>query len=188
MWCRIFLELKLLHLFAAFLVVLVEADATFEFDLAAYGGRMVECENLSPQQPPRTHSAAMAAQYQEYIYQSGIKSSNYQPRLLGQIQSKPKSRNEEAENFNMEEYQAMQKAVVIAVSSTWVTEKYRGLQLTATLATHYYLNPVHCILNIYKEFIDPVATLETQRQRYPTEEQEQSRNRYSLESVLNVNP
>nr|GEU35933.1 RNA-directed DNA polymerase, eukaryota, reverse transcriptase zinc-binding domain protein [Tanacetum cinerariifolium] len=40
----------------------------------------------------------------------------------------------------------------------------------------------------YKEFIDPVATLETQRQRYPTEEQEQSRNRCSLESVLNVNP
>ncbi|GKD56219.1 hypothetical protein Tco_1289606 [Tanacetum coccineum] len=37
-----------------FIVTLVEADATLEFALAAYGGRMVECENLSPQQPPQT--------------------------------------------------------------------------------------------------------------------------------------
>ncbi|GJR96082.1 RNA-directed DNA polymerase, eukaryota [Tanacetum coccineum] len=41
--------------FMAFLVVLVEADNTLEFAPAAYGGRMVKCENLSPQQPPRTH-------------------------------------------------------------------------------------------------------------------------------------
>ncbi|GJU53923.1 uncharacterized PKHD-type hydroxylase-like protein [Tanacetum coccineum] len=52
MWWRIFLELKLLNLFTAFLIVLVEAAATLEFALAAYGGRMVERENLSPQQPP----------------------------------------------------------------------------------------------------------------------------------------
>ncbi|GJT00499.1 hypothetical protein Tco_0821668 [Tanacetum coccineum] len=47
--------------------------------------------------------------------------------------------------------------------------------LTATPATHYYLNPnipeVHHILNIYKELMDL-----TQRQRCATEEQEQSRN------------
>ncbi|GJT10615.1 hypothetical protein Tco_0857657 [Tanacetum coccineum] len=56
MWWRIFLELKLLHLFTAFFVMLVEADATLEFTLATYGGRMVERENLSPQQPPQTLS------------------------------------------------------------------------------------------------------------------------------------
>ncbi|GJW35631.1 hypothetical protein Tco_0058551 [Tanacetum coccineum] len=32
-------------------------------------------------------------------------------------------------------------SVVIPVSSTWVTTRYEGLQLTATPATHYYLNP-----------------------------------------------
>ncbi|GJX83086.1 hypothetical protein Tco_0332567 [Tanacetum coccineum] len=40
----------------SFLVVLVEAAETLEFALAAYSGRMVEYENLSPQQPPRTHT------------------------------------------------------------------------------------------------------------------------------------
>ncbi|GJV89493.1 RNA-directed DNA polymerase, eukaryota [Tanacetum coccineum] len=33
---------------------LYEAAETLDFALAAQGGRMVECENLSPQQPPRT--------------------------------------------------------------------------------------------------------------------------------------
>ncbi|GJS50840.1 histone H3-like centromeric protein HTR12, partial [Tanacetum coccineum] len=40
----------------------------------------------------------------------------------------------------------------------------------------------------YKEFINPVPTLQIQRQRCSTEEQEQSRNRYSIASLLNVNP
>ncbi|GKA02460.1 hypothetical protein Tco_0675125 [Tanacetum coccineum] len=67
MWWRIFLELKLLHLFTAFFVMLVEADATLEFALATYGGRMVERENLSPQQPPQTllydHSLMLTASF-----------------------------------------------------------------------------------------------------------------------------
>ncbi|GJU83150.1 hypothetical protein Tco_1285515 [Tanacetum coccineum] len=40
MWWHIFLELKLLHLFTACFVVLVEADAILECALAAYDGRM----------------------------------------------------------------------------------------------------------------------------------------------------
>ncbi|GJR29917.1 RNA-directed DNA polymerase, eukaryota, reverse transcriptase zinc-binding domain protein [Tanacetum coccineum] len=42
------------QLFTVFLVVLVEVAATLKFALAAFDGRMVERENLSPQQPPRT--------------------------------------------------------------------------------------------------------------------------------------
>ncbi|GKA32893.1 NAD-dependent protein deacylase SRT2, partial [Tanacetum coccineum] len=42
------------QLFTVFLVVLVEVAATLKFALAAFDERMVERENLSPQQPPRT--------------------------------------------------------------------------------------------------------------------------------------
>ncbi|GJZ00077.1 nucleic acid-binding, OB-fold protein [Tanacetum coccineum] len=46
-----------------------------------------------------------------------------------------------ASKFGMEAYGLMEKPVVIAASSCWVTSKYGGLQLTATTATHYSLNP-----------------------------------------------
>ncbi|GJX81015.1 hypothetical protein Tco_0329164 [Tanacetum coccineum] len=36
---------------------LYEAAETLDFALAAQGGQMVECENLSPQQPPRTRES-----------------------------------------------------------------------------------------------------------------------------------
>nr|GEV79544.1 nucleic acid-binding, OB-fold protein [Tanacetum cinerariifolium] len=60
--------------------------------------------------------------------------------------------DEMAEKFDMDEYVKMPKPVVIAVSSTWVTTKYRGLQLSATPATYYYFNPnipeVHYIIDV----------------------------------------
>ncbi|GJR38228.1 hypothetical protein Tco_1213912 [Tanacetum coccineum] len=71
--------------------------------------------------------------------------------------------NETAENFDMVTYAAMEKPVVIVVSSTWVTKRYG-------------------------DFINPVHTLQVQRQRCSTEQEEQMRNRYSLESLLNINP
>ncbi|GJY29666.1 DNA helicase [Tanacetum coccineum] len=56
------------------------------------------------------------------------------------------------EGFDKVAYAAMPKPVVIAVSSTWATRRYGGLQLTATPATHYYLNPnipeANYILNV----------------------------------------
>ncbi|GKA73595.1 DNA helicase [Tanacetum coccineum] len=45
------------------------------------------------------------------------------------------------ENFDMDEYNQMQKPVIIAIASAWATKKYGGLQLSSTSATHYYLNP-----------------------------------------------
>ncbi|GJX13166.1 DNA helicase [Tanacetum coccineum] len=71
----------------------------------------------------------------------------------------------------------MPKPVVIAVSSTWVTTRYEGLQLTATSATHYYLNPnipeVHHILSVYANFIYPTDALDIKRQPANTDEEEQ---------------
>ncbi|GJS59025.1 DNA helicase [Tanacetum coccineum] len=100
--------------------------------------------------------------------------------------------NEQAEGFDIEAYTYMPKPVVIAVSSTWATRKYGGLQLKATPATHYYLNPnipeANYILNVYAEFINPTDALEIQRQPFSDDSQEQMRNRYSIASLLNVNP
>ncbi|GJV17989.1 DNA helicase [Tanacetum coccineum] len=49
--------------------------------------------------------------------------------------------DETAKNFQKAEYESMQKPVIIAVSSCKVTEYAHNLQLTATSATFYYLNP-----------------------------------------------
>nr|GEU69519.1 DNA helicase [Tanacetum cinerariifolium] len=85
----------------------------------------------------------------------------------------------------------MLKPVVIAVSSTWATTKYGALQISATPATYYYLNPnipeFHHILNVYAQFINPTESLETQIQPCCTDEEEKMRNRYCIQSLLNVN-
>nr|GEX45435.1 DNA helicase [Tanacetum cinerariifolium] len=95
------------------------------------------------------------------------------------------------EGFDMAAYAAMPKPVVIALNSTWATRKYGGLQLTATPTTHYYLNPnipeATYILNVYAEFINPMDALEIQWQPYSEESQEKIRNRYCIETLLNVN-
>nr|GEX54969.1 ATP-dependent DNA helicase PIF1-like [Tanacetum cinerariifolium] len=93
------------------------------------------------------------------------------------------------EGFDMAAYADMPKHVVIVVSSTWATRKYGGLQLTPKPATHYYLNPnipeATYILNVYADFINPVDALQIQRQPYSEESQEQMRNRYCIETLLN---
>nr|GEV37712.1 DNA helicase [Tanacetum cinerariifolium] len=48
--------------------------------------------------------------------------------------------NEMAANFDKRGYHLMEKPVVIAVSSCYIN-RYHGLQLSGTSATHYYLNP-----------------------------------------------
>ncbi|GJT18449.1 E3 ubiquitin protein ligase RGLG2-like protein [Tanacetum coccineum] len=44
------------------------------------------------------------------------------------------------------------------------------------------------IVVLYADFINPIEALEIQRQPCATEEEEQMRNRYSIQSLLNVNP
>nr|GEX84257.1 hypothetical protein [Tanacetum cinerariifolium] len=97
-----------------------------------------------------------------------------------------------AETFDMDEYNKMEKLVIIVVASAWATKKYGGLQLSLTSATHYYLNPnipeAKDILNIYADFITPTPALEILRQLYSNPLLEQTRNRYNIETLLSVNP
>ncbi|GJY01003.1 hypothetical protein Tco_0359155 [Tanacetum coccineum] len=81
--------------------------------------------------------------------------------------------NEVAQEFDVKEYNKMEKPVVIPVSSCWVTRKY---------------GEVHHILNVYQQFIDPAPALPIQQPPYGDEEQEQTRNQWSLESLLKVIP
>nr|GEV85899.1 DNA helicase [Tanacetum cinerariifolium] len=48
---------------------------------------------------------------------------------------------EMAKKFDINEYDKIDKSVIIAVSSAWATKRYGGLQLSSTSTTHYYLNP-----------------------------------------------
>ncbi|GKF64008.1 hypothetical protein Tco_0187456 [Tanacetum coccineum] len=96
------------------------------------------------------------------------------------------------DKFDMDEYEKLQKPVIIAVSSAWANKRYGELQLSATSATHYYLNPkileVDYILSVYKDLIDPTPALEIQREPCSSQLDEQMRNRHTIESLLNVNP
>ncbi|GKA32895.1 hypothetical protein Tco_0719262 [Tanacetum coccineum] len=65
-----------MQLFTVFLVVLVEAAATLKFALAAFDGRMVERENLSPQQPPQTQDCRYLGA-PTFAIQSGVISSTF---------------------------------------------------------------------------------------------------------------
>ncbi|GKB81430.1 DNA helicase [Tanacetum coccineum] len=97
-----------------------------------------------------------------------------------------------ADKFDMDEYEKLQKPVIIAVSSAWANKRYGELQLSATSATHYYLNPnipeVDYILSVYKDLINPTPALEIQREPCTNQLDEQMRNRHTIESLLNVNP
>ncbi|GJU97120.1 DNA helicase [Tanacetum coccineum] len=99
---------------------------------------------------------------------------------------------EMAEGFDVDEYTKLQKPVIIAVSSGWATKKYGGLELIATSATHYYINPnireANYILDVYADLINPIPTLEIQKAPYKNQEEEQMRNRHTIESLLSVNP
>nr|GEX11953.1 hypothetical protein [Tanacetum cinerariifolium] len=71
--------------------------------------------------------------------------------------------NDMAKKIDMDAYAQMPKPVVIAVTSTWVTTRYG-------------------------DFINRTDALEIQSQPRRTDEEEIMRNRYSIESLLSVNP
>ncbi|GJQ94767.1 DNA helicase [Tanacetum coccineum] len=71
--------------------------------------------------------------------------------------------HEMAQQFDVREYEAMEKPVVIAVSSCYIN-RYIGLQLSGTLATHYYLNP-----NIPETYQIKQIELDSQQRRPSTQ-------------------
>ncbi|GJS95957.1 DNA helicase [Tanacetum coccineum] len=99
--------------------------------------------------------------------------------------------NEMAMEFDMQTYDSLPKPVVIAVSSCWVS-RYNGLQLSATSATHYYLNPnipetLH-IKQQNEQSTDTTPFLIINNQRYEDPNLERTRNRFPLATLLKINP
>ncbi|GJW62834.1 DNA helicase [Tanacetum coccineum] len=71
---------------------------------------------------------------------------------------------DKAENFDMNQYEKMEKPVIIALSSAWATKRYGGI--------------------LYAEFINPILALEIQRQPYSNPLMEQTRNRYCFKAII----
>ncbi|GKB15919.1 DNA helicase [Tanacetum coccineum] len=99
--------------------------------------------------------------------------------------------HEMALEFNVKEYEKMEKPVVIAVSSYWVRH-FNGLQISGTSATHYYLNPnileTNHIKEQYQQLSNTVPVLNINNQRHEDLEQEKFQNRFPLATLLEVNP
>ncbi|GKD80992.1 DNA helicase, partial [Tanacetum coccineum] len=125
--------------------------------------------------------------------------------------------NEMATEFDIREYESMEKPVVILVTSCYVT-RYNGLKLSGTSATHYYLNPnvaeTYQIKQIYvpkahskhtRKYTTLTLTTSSKSCRYPMlpnmpppleiknqrdkdVERERTRNRFPLSVLLEVDP
>ncbi|GKA95849.1 hypothetical protein Tco_0817944 [Tanacetum coccineum] len=98
--------------------------------------------------------------------------------------------NEMEMEFHMRAHEAMAKPVVIAGSSCWVTNN--GLQLSGSSATHYYLHPnipeTYQIQQAQAQMADAPPLLNIESQRYEESEQEKTRNRFPLSTLLEIDP
>ncbi|GJU24311.1 nucleic acid-binding, OB-fold protein, partial [Tanacetum coccineum] len=99
--------------------------------------------------------------------------------------------NEMATNFDEREYNSMEKPVIIAVSSCYIN-RYHGLQLSGTSATHYYLDPnipeTRQIKALCPQLPNTGPMLEIVHQRYEDMEREKMRNRFPLAILHDVDP
>ncbi|GJZ83397.1 DNA helicase [Tanacetum coccineum] len=99
--------------------------------------------------------------------------------------------NEMALDFDVREYESMEKPIIIAVSSCYVT-RYNGLQLSGTSATHYYLNPnvakTYQIRQMYPQLPNMAPLLDIKHKRDENLEKESTRNRFPLSVLLEVDP
>ncbi|PWA70344.1 Retrotransposon-like protein [Artemisia annua] len=100
--------------------------------------------------------------------------------------------NEKADNFEEDEYMKMQKPVVLAVSSCYLKTYGGQIQLSATSATSYYFNaPVEEtteLLAAYNQNNMAAPQLEVQTERLTDWEQERTRNRVPLGTLLQIDP
>ncbi|GJR27119.1 nucleic acid-binding, OB-fold protein [Tanacetum coccineum] len=96
-----------------------------------------------------------------------------------------------ATQFNKQEIQKLPPPIIIAVSSCRVS-KYRDVQLSATPATHYYINPknqeAENAYTMFKEKYSFNPPLQVTNYRYDDPEQEKTRNRQTLYALLQQNP
>ncbi|PWA74622.1 hypothetical protein CTI12_AA250210 [Artemisia annua] len=100
--------------------------------------------------------------------------------------------NEKADNFEEDEYAQTRQPVILAVSSCYL-KRYDGqMQLSATSATCYYFNPpieeTSELLAAYNQDNTQVPQLEVQTERLADWEQERTRNRVPLATLLQIDP
>nr|GEU96464.1 F-box domain-containing protein [Tanacetum cinerariifolium] len=94
-------------------------------------------------------------------------------------------------NFNLQEYEALERPVFIAVSSCWV-RRYHGLQLSSTSATRYYLNPnipeTFHMKQVHQQLPEPQVMINIENQRYKNPKEEKTKNRFPLATVFDLDP
>ncbi|PWA82289.1 nucleic acid-binding, OB-fold protein [Artemisia annua] len=100
--------------------------------------------------------------------------------------------NDDADNFNEDEYGQMKQPVILAVSSCYL-KRYAGqIQLSATSATRYYFNPdvqeTRELLAAYNGANTAGLQLEVQTERLTNWEEERNRNRVPLATLLQTDP
>ncbi|GKC34595.1 DNA helicase [Tanacetum coccineum] len=92
-----------------------------------------------------------------------------------------------ATQFNKQEIEKLPPPIIIVVSSCRVS-KYRDVQLSATPATHYYINPktqeAENAYAMFKEKYNLNPPLQVTKYRYDDLEQEKTRNRQTLYTLL----
>ncbi|PWA35398.1 hypothetical protein CTI12_AA609870 [Artemisia annua] len=93
-----------------------------------------------------------------------------------------------AETFNKEGIDALEKPVIIAVTSCRVSRYQNNLQLSSTPATYYYINPTIPELEQYKQeyrtMFNINPPLQVIRQPFHDKEKEKTRNRFPLASLM----
>ncbi|PWA93934.1 nucleic acid-binding, OB-fold protein [Artemisia annua] len=97
-----------------------------------------------------------------------------------------------AQSFKKEEIDALDKPVIIAVSSCRVSRYRNNLQLESTPATYYYINPripeLEQYRTEYRALFDINPPLHIVRHPYQNKEQEKMRNRIPLNMLLKESP
>ncbi|PWA65577.1 hypothetical protein CTI12_AA332110 [Artemisia annua] len=103
--------------------------------------------------------------------------------------------NEKADNFEEEEYAKMRQPVILAVSSCYLKTYGGQIQLSATSATSYYFNPpveeTAELLAAYDNITHSIflaPQIEVHTERLTEWEQERSRNRVPLVTLLQIDP
>ncbi|PWA36686.1 nucleic acid-binding, OB-fold protein [Artemisia annua] len=100
--------------------------------------------------------------------------------------------NNQADNFEEEEYAQMRRPVILAVSSCYL-KRYGGqMQLSATSATHYYFNPpieeTSELLAAYNQENTQTPQLQVHTERSTDWAQERNRNRVPLGMLIQIDP
>ncbi|PWA81791.1 hypothetical protein CTI12_AA184760 [Artemisia annua] len=97
-----------------------------------------------------------------------------------------------AESFPKEKIDALEKPILIAVSSCRVSRFRNNMQLSSTPATYYYINPdipeLEQYRAEYKAMFDINQPLQIIRHPYQDKEQEKMRNRIPFSKLLTENP